>query len=170
VKAISNVFDPTLPSIFKWISNYEDVQRALWKLRGLDEPRRPFIGSLRGEKMRGRQGVFDQFGALFQFPPYFGGNWNAFRDCVADLDWLRADAFFLVVLDAEQLLVEGEVDEVGLLLEILRDAAESMSQLTSFGPPKPFRVFLHATPLHGTELEDRLCGVQIRPVDAEISG
>jgi hypothetical protein len=170
VKAISTVFEPTQPSIHKWISNYESVERALWTLRGLDEPRRPFIGSLQGRKMRSRHGAFDQFGALFQFPSYFGNNWNAFRDCIADLDWLRADAFFLVILDAEQLLIEGEADELGLLLEILRDAAESMSQVTSLGPPKPFRVFLQATSMHGAELEARLRGVQTALVNAEIDG
>jgi hypothetical protein len=130
VNTIGNIFDPALPSLVKWISSHDDVLRALWTQRGLDGPRRPFIGSLRGWKMRERNGVFDQFAAL----------------CIADLDWLRDDAFQLVILDAEQLLVDGDADELSPLLDILRDAAESMLQPTSFGPAKPFRVLLACKP------------------------
>jgi hypothetical protein len=43
---------------------------------------------VRGRKMRGYQGLFDEFSAALQFPWYFGENGNAFDECLADLSWL----------------------------------------------------------------------------------
>jgi hypothetical protein len=77
--------------------------------------------------MRQRQGVFDQFAASLQFPHYFGENWNAFADCVRDLDWLRAGAIVVIVLDSQDVLIDGDADEFSLLLTILSEAGNEWS-------------------------------------------
>jgi hypothetical protein len=115
-----------------------------------------FIGSVRGWKMRDRVGVFDQFASLLQFPRYFGENWNAFVDCINDLDWLRANAFLIVILDATDVLADGDPDELGLLLTVLADAAEAFARATEFRPAVPFHVLLHAVPERASELEARV--------------
>ncbi len=79
---------------------------------------------LRGSKMRTANGVFDEFAAALQFPPYFGENWDALDECLNDLDWLQGEGAALFILDADQLLQDAPPDEGRILFEILQ-AAES---------------------------------------------
>ena len=154
-----NALDPlqaTAPWLWRWVAEDAAAHTALWGVRGATAGKDLFIGSLRGWKMRQRDGVFEQFAALLQFPRYFGGNWNAFIDCMRDLDWLRASGFLLVLLDAADVLRDGDPDEFGLLLTRLEDSAESFATETEFGPAVPFHVLLHATPERAGELERRL--------------
>ncbi|MEO8184411.1 MAG: barstar family protein [Deltaproteobacteria bacterium] len=157
--ATENGLEPlraTAPWLRRWMAGDAEAHTALWRLRGETAGKELFIGSLRGWKMRERQGVFDQFGALLQFPRYFGGNWNAFVDCLGDLDWLRASGFLLVLMDAGDVLRDGDPDEFGLLLRLLEQTAEAFAAVTEFRPALPFHVLLHATPERATELEERL--------------
>jgi hypothetical protein len=159
-------FDPlraTSPWLLRWVASDDDAHTALWRLRGDLAGARVFTGALRGWRMRDREGVFEQFGALLQFPRYFGGNWNAFSDCVRDLDWLHASGFVLVLLDAVDILRDGDPDEFSLLLSLLEEGAEAFSQPSEFRPAWPFHVLLHATPERAAELEQRL-GAQRRSV------
>jgi hypothetical protein len=152
-------FDPlraTAPWLLRWVAGDAEAHTALWRLRGDAAGKDVFIGSLRGWTMRERQGVFQQFGALLQFPRYFGGNWNAFADCLRDLDWLHANGFLLVLLDAGDVLCDGDPDEFGLLLRLLEQSAESFAAATELRPPLPFHVLLHATPERAAELDGRL--------------
>jgi hypothetical protein len=121
------------------------------------------VGSLRSWKMRERSGVFEQFAALLQFPRYFGENWNAFVDCMGDLDWLHTSAILLVLLDAPELLSNAEPDEFGLLLRVLEDSAESFSRATEFRAAQPFHVVLHAAPERAALLDARLMALQRVP-------
>lgn len=43
-----------------------------------------------------REQVFAFYGMAFRFPDYFGGNWDAFGDCLRDLSWLDWDRIALV--------------------------------------------------------------------------
>jgi hypothetical protein len=45
---------------------------------------------LRGSKMKTERGLFDELSAAFQFPYYFGDNWDALDECMADLSWLTS--------------------------------------------------------------------------------
>lgn len=38
-----------------------------------------------------------RFAEALSFPEWFGHNWDAFADCLADLDWLAASGHVLVV-------------------------------------------------------------------------
>jgi hypothetical protein len=44
-----------------------------------------------GTGVRDRDALFDAFGAALSFPDWFGGNWDAFADCLGDLSWLRGE-------------------------------------------------------------------------------
>jgi len=157
-----NALDPlqaAAPWLRRWIAEDADAHSALWGVRGATAGTGLFIGSLRGWKMQKRDGVFEQFAALLQFPRYFGGNWNAFVDCVGDLDWLRASGFLLVLLDTPEVLREGDPDEFGLLLQRLENSAQAFAGATEFRPALPFHVLLHATPERAGELERRLAAL-----------
>src|SRR5438045_1068505 len=64
------------------------------------------VRMLRGERMRQQSRLFSEFAAALQFPYYFGENWNAFDECITDLEWLPGEAYVLIVTNADQVLRE----------------------------------------------------------------
>lgn len=79
---------------------------------------------LRGGKCRTRGGLFTEFARALDFPDYFGHNWDALEECLADLEWLPAKGYVLFLTDAEQVLCDDEED-YATLLEVLSDAGEA---------------------------------------------
>jgi len=95
----------------------------------------PALWWLRGSRMRTRQGLMDEWAAAAQFPPHFGGTWDALRDALADLP----EGGTFLILEAEQLLQEAPPDALGTLLAVLRDAQAELV-------PNLLRVVLQADP------------------------
>src|SRR5262249_31373410 len=66
---------------------------------------------IRGQKTTTAAGLFDQFAAALQFPPYFGENWNALEECLSDLEWLPADSYVLFIVNAVRVLEKVNSEE-----------------------------------------------------------
>jgi RNAse (barnase) inhibitor barstar len=79
---------------------------------------------LRGGKCRTSTGLFAEFARALKFPDYFGHNWDALEECLADLEWLPARGYVLLLTEAELILSEDEED-YATLLEVLSDAGEA---------------------------------------------
>lgn len=95
---------------------------------------------LRGSRMRTRRGLMDEWAAAAQFPPHFGGTWDALRDALADLP----DGGTFLVLEADQLLQDEPPQAMVALLDILTLVREELA-------PRPFRLVLQAEgPAFGT--------------------
>jgi hypothetical protein len=102
---------------------------------------------VRGEKMRNESQLFDEFAAAWQFPYYFGENWAAFSECLADLSWAPANRYLTVVRDAECILSE-EPRSLLTLMKVLNDLgrewATKADTTRPWAPePRPFHVLLH---------------------------
>lgn len=84
---------------------------------------------LDGTRMSNRSGLFGEFSNRLQFPDYFGSNWNALDECLADLDWLDLPGYLLVI-DSSRSVLSDEGTEVrrlfnGLLEDISGEWARS---------------------------------------------
>jgi hypothetical protein len=75
----------------------------------------------------------DEWAAAAQFPPHFGGTWDALRDALADLP--EGGTFLL--LDADQLLQDAPPAEVLTWLAVMRAVAEDLT-------PRAFQLVLQA--------------------------
>ncbi|MEK7300786.1 MAG: barstar family protein [Nitrospirota bacterium] len=80
-----------------------------------------------GKKCSTPAGLFTEFARALGFPDYFGHNWDAMEECLADLEWLPAKGYILLLTDAQAVLADDE-DEYETLLEILSDAGEAWSK------------------------------------------
>jgi RNAse (barnase) inhibitor barstar len=104
---------------------------------------------LRGRKMRTFERLYDEVAAALQFPPYFGENLDALDECLTDLEWLPADAYVLVILDAARVLEQDAPEAVPALRELLEHAAREWGRPAGSEwprPAKPFRVVLQCLP------------------------
>lgn len=99
---------------------------------------------IRGKKCRTPSGLFGEFARALAFPDYFGHNWDALEECLADLEWLPAKGYILLITDTQAVLPGEEEHET--LLEVLDDAGEAWSKgHTADGRQAPFHaVFIIA--------------------------
>ena len=134
-------------------------------LRPRGPPRRNFhpgvtCRTVRGSKARSTQGLFDEFAAALQFPCYFGENWNAFDECLADLEWLPGDAHIFIISHAVHVLEDEPpgsfVDFLELVERVARERSEARPDDAGGQGPKPFHVVLHAEATDGPALELKL--------------
>ena len=68
--------------------------------------------------------LFAEFARALKFPDYFGHNWDALEECLADLEWLPAKGYILLITDAAHVLPDDEA-EYETFLDILCDAGEA---------------------------------------------
>jgi len=85
------------------------------------------VRTIQGKKCRTPSTLFAEFARALDFPDYFGHNWDALEECLADFEWLPAKGYILLIHDAEVVLPEDE-EEYETLLEILSDAGEAWSK------------------------------------------
>jgi hypothetical protein len=119
---------------------------------------------IRGQKAKTAAELFDEFAAALQFPCYFGENWDAFDECLTDLEWLPADAYVLLVLNSIRLLEKEPDDQFHLLLKTLEDAGREWSragQGAEARPPRAFHVVLQCSRENEAALRHRLKGVKV---------
>jgi len=76
--------------------------------------------------------------AALDFPAWFGGNWDAFYDCLTDLSWRAAAGYVLVYENADGMRRHAP-EALDTALTILGDAAASWA-----ARDRPFRAFVAA--------------------------
>lgn len=98
---------------------------------------------VRGGKCRSVTGLFAELAATLEFPDYFGHNWDALEECLADLEWLPAKGYVLLFTDAELILPDDEdEEEFATFLEVLNDAGEAWASGQAAKRARPFHSVL----------------------------
>lgn len=93
---------------------YQDIYLKIW-----NESRTGSYSSyIRGKRCQTDEAFFNEISASFQFPSYFGQNWNALNDCLRDLDWLCFKKIFIVI-DDYSMIYQGDSEGRSLLLKSL---------------------------------------------------
>ena len=110
------------------------------------------IKTVSGKKCKTKAGLLVEFSRVFSFPDYFGHNWDALEECLADLEWLPAKGYLVVVPDADQVLTKpDEEDDFETFVEILSEAGEAWSLKESdevTGNGLPFHAVLAVSDQH----------------------
>jgi hypothetical protein len=111
---------------------------------------------VRGYRCAGRDSLFNEWAAALQFPYYFGRNWAAFDDCMADLSWLRSSKVVVFVACSDALLT-SESATFERFAEGLRDAVTDpvgTSKHDQAMPTRELRLVFHSE--HGDGVRARL--------------
>ena len=111
---------------------------------------------VRGTKSRSMRELFDELAAAWQFPPYFGENWNAVDECLDDMDWLPCDHYVMVITDAHLLLKDEKADALRVFVDVLEELKA--------GPKKaPFRTVFQTDASHRAAFHARLTTAGAKP-------
>jgi hypothetical protein len=98
------------------------------------------LRTVNGKKCLTPTGLFAEFAHALEFPDYFGHNWDALEECLADLEWLPAKGYVILVTDAHAVIPDDD-EEYETLLEVLSDAGEAWSKgQAGNGRATPFHV------------------------------
>ena len=116
---------------------------------------------LRGSKMTTAADLFDEAAAALQFPPYFGENWDALDECLADLDWLPAGTLAVTILDGVRVLDEEDSGTRQAFWEMLERAAQERGRRA-----RAFSVAVQCAPGDEARMRERLPALGSRPAAA----
>lgn len=78
---------------------------------------------LEGEGVLSKEQFLEQIARAMDFPGYFGGNWDALEDCLADLSWREAPGY-VILYDHFDTFAEQVPDQFETALEILDASVE----------------------------------------------
>jgi RNAse (barnase) inhibitor barstar len=97
--------------------------------------------TVRGQCCDTKSKLFDEFARALKFPEYFGHNWDAFDECINDLEWLDTAGYVVAVTQAERLLVSQDAD-YATLIDILSDAGREWAAPSDQRSARPFHAAL----------------------------
>jgi RNAse (barnase) inhibitor barstar len=101
------------------------------------------IYELDGEKMKTYESCFEEIVGKFNFPDYFGNNFNALLDYISDSEILQGEAFLIWIDNGEKVLSETTDGALEGFLNILRAAGERWATPEDSGEwwDRPARAF-----------------------------
>lgn len=154
----TSLLSPKPPHLHLLVASPNRAQDLAWSLaRSTD--RRVVVRVIRGAKAATEGELFDEMSAALQFPYYFGENWNAIDECLTDLEWLSGDSYVLFFTDSAQLLAQEPPSRLGLLWQVLGNAAAEWARPRHEGgarAARPFHVVFQCTEEEETAIQARL--------------
>lgn len=115
---------------------------------------------IRGKRCTTVSALMQEWAAALQFPYYFGHNWDAMNECLADLEWLPGKYYVFCLTHIEQVLPGQEkefANYVGVLSYAVREWKSSSED--SSRPPVPVHVVFHCEPEREMAVKQRLTQV-----------
>ena len=94
-----------------------------------------------GQQLGTPAALWEAFAGTLEFPDYFGMNWDAVDECLADLEWLPTRRVVLVFRDAGALLQKAPAD-LETLSDILLTTAEAWAEAGDPETPMSFHILL----------------------------
>jgi len=107
-------------------------------------PREFTVRTIDGRRGSTKRGLLSEFARAFEFPEDSGRNWDALEELLADLEWLPAKGYLLVLANADELLKE-DPEEYETFIDIAKGVGKEWATARrgeSARPPIPFHVCL----------------------------
>lgn len=122
--------DITFAASGMFVKEYKDR----WHKKKEDEG----IIYIQGNKCKTLEALFDEFKMAFKFPAYFGYNWNAFDECINDLDWLPYKSYEIYINHFEEILEKDNIN-FEIFIEVLINTLREWTQGREYDdfPTKP---------------------------------
>jgi hypothetical protein len=119
---------------------------------------------LDGAHIRSKECFLEECERSYRFPAWFGHNWDALADCLADLSWLpppdrESGTGILTVYDDCDVFARSALDDFDIALEVWEEVAEAWRRMGV-----PFTVLMRG---EGMDQQDAVAGVEA-DIDVEV--
>nr|WP_277820092.1 barstar family protein [Actinomadura sp. RB99] len=78
-----------------------------------------------GRRARDKDGFLRVCAEAFEFPDWFGGNWDALEDCLSDLSWTPAKSGYLVLYESWSELADADQSAFRTVLDVFGSAVKA---------------------------------------------
>jgi RNAse (barnase) inhibitor barstar len=114
---LKNVLASDMPRGVYWLRTHASVPELskLARLKGMA------FFHLEGEKIEGKDQFLNRASVAMKFPSHFGKNWDAFYDCITDMEWVRAEGY-CIYFDHTDAFAEHHESELETVIELFEDA------------------------------------------------
>lgn len=86
---------------------------------------------LDGRRARDKDAFLRLCAETFAFPEWFGGDWDALEDCLADLSWTPARNGYVVLYESWAELAETDQASFRTVLDVFAEAVEAWRATTT---------------------------------------
>lgn len=132
---------------------------------------RTVVRIIQGRHCETRQALFQEWSAALQFPYYFGHNWDAFDECITDLEWLPGSCYVFMVTEVDLVLPDLDHD-FDIFVSALKWASQEWEIPNRYHmdePTAPFTVIFHSEPRGAEAALARLRAAGADPVESRFS-
>ena len=141
-----NCFDKLEKPFFHLSNNRDDFEELYGSTCNENNPKKIVI-MIDGQNCNNKQKLFIEFANKMSFPDYFGYNWDAFDECLNDLEWLDGEQYVLFIRDFN-LIFENDEKNLRIFLNILVSAVEEWKEGRDYGAhqtqPTPFHIVMYS--------------------------
>lgn len=82
---------------------------------------------IEGRNIARKEQLLNHVATALRFPGYFGDNWDALEECLADMEWIDAPGY-VIYYDHIDGLLAAHADQFATFVEICRDAVGSWKE------------------------------------------
>jgi RNAse (barnase) inhibitor barstar len=116
---LKNILSSDHPRGLYWLKSHASVPELakLARLKGMA------FFHLEGQKIEGKEQFLNHASVVMKFPSHFGRNWDAFYDCITDMDWVQAEGY-CIYFDHTDAFFSHHESELETVLELFEDAID----------------------------------------------
>lgn len=132
LEILKKLFDVQPPSGVYWLKSHVAVD----ELSKLSKAHHMAFFHLEGKKIEKKEQFLNHAAVAMHFPDHFGNNWDAFEDCITDLEWIDAEGY-VIYFDHTEAFAEHHESQLETVTELFQDAVTYWK-----GEGKPMLVLL----------------------------
>ncbi len=116
---LKNILSSDQPRGIFWLETHASVPELskLARLKGMA------FFHLEGKKIEGKAQFLNHASVAMKFPSHFGNNWDAFYDCITDMDWVQSEGY-CIYFDHTDAFAGHHESELETVIELFVDAIE----------------------------------------------
>ena len=98
-----------------------------------------YVAEIDGDKCENTANFLNEISEAFQFPDYFGNNYDSLAECLNDLSWLDKSNYALVIRNYNSLLKEEDDKTLSNTINLLKGVAKEWESVPNFEGEDEFR-------------------------------
>jgi RNAse (barnase) inhibitor barstar len=114
---LKSLFAADHPQGVFWLKSHAVVT----ELGKLAKSKKMAFYHLEGQKIEKKEQFLNHAAVVMKFPSHFGNNWDAFYDCLTDMDWADADGY-VVYFDHTDAFADHHESQLETVIELFQDA------------------------------------------------